>query len=67
MKHFTFFPLLLSTMLLAETIGIRPYELDWAGRHEDEFPDAVVADFETEGWHGECAGGVTTVTRSREQ
>ena len=68
MKHFTFFfPLLLSTMLLAETIGIRPYEMDWAGRHADEFPEAVVADFETEGWYGECAGGVTTVARSREQ
>ena len=68
MKHFAFFfPLLLSTVLLAETVGVRPYELDWAGRYEDEHPDAVLEDFESEGWTGECSGGTIAVKRSREQ
>ena len=67
MRHCIHFFLFFATVLLAESVGVRPYEMDWAGRHEDEFPDAVVADFETEGWYGECAGGVTTVARSREQ
>ena len=68
MKHYTFFfPFLLSTVLLAETVGVRPYEMDWAGRYEDEHPDAVLEDFESEGWIGECSGGTIAVERSREQ
>ena len=68
MKHFTFFfPLLASVVLLAETIGVRPYEMDWAGRYQDEHPEAVIEDFENENWAGECAGGEITVERSREQ
>ena len=58
---------LLTCVLLAETIGVRPYEMDWAGRYQDEHPEAVIEDFENEGWFGECADGEITVERSREQ
>ena len=70
MKHYiTFFSLLIGTSLLAETVGVRPYEMDWAGRYQDDHPEAVLADFESESdvWTGECAGGTITVERSREQ
>ncbi|MBP5299798.1 MAG: hypothetical protein J6Y80_00200, partial [Victivallales bacterium] len=68
MKHcITFFSLLIATALLAETIGVRPYEMDWAGRYQDEHPEAVIEDFENADWTGECAGGEITVERSREQ
>ena len=40
------FSLLTATILFAETVGVRPYELDWAGRTQDTYPDAVLADFE---------------------
>ncbi len=70
MKHFTFFfPLLASVVLLAETIGVRPYEMDWAGRTTDTYPDKVLEDFENESdvWTGECIGGTIAVERSRER
>ena len=70
MKHYiTFFSLLIATALLAETIGVRPYEMDWAGRYQDDHPEAVLADFESESdvWTGECTGGTIAVERSREQ
>ncbi|MBR4518930.1 MAG: hypothetical protein IKO65_08020 [Victivallales bacterium] len=68
MKHFTFFfPLLASVVLLAETVGVRPYEMDWAGRTTDTYPDKVLEDFESEGWTGECSGGDIVVERSRER
>ena len=59
--------LALSLVLCAETVGKRPYELDWAGRTQDTYPDAVLADFEAEGWTGECEGGTIAVERTREQ
>ena len=70
MKHcITFFFLLIATALLAETIGVRPYEMDWAGRTTDTYPDKVLEDFESESdvWTGECAGGTIAVERSRER
>ncbi|MDO4570525.1 MAG: hypothetical protein Q4D38_09100 [Planctomycetia bacterium] len=46
--------------------GKRPYELDWAGRVEDEVPPLV--DFETtEGWRVETQGAIASFERSNEQ
>ena len=68
MKHLTaFFVVLMGATLYAQTVGVRPYEMDWAGRVEDDHPEAVLADFEEEGWTGECVGGTITVERTREQ
>ncbi len=53
-------------LLFGEKVGVRPYEMDWAGRVEDEFP--VVVDFEAdEEWTVEVQDSVATFTRSREQ
>jgi hypothetical protein len=52
--------------VVAQTVGVRPYELDWAGRMEDDHPPLV--DFETmDGWHVETSDAVATFTPSREQ
>ena len=66
-KLATFFAFLLTFALVAETVGKRPYELDWAGRTEDTYPDKVLTGFEEEGWTGACDGGEIAVERSREQ
>lgn len=50
----------------SEKIGVRPYEMDWAGRTE-EVRDALV-DFENlDGWTVETVGAVATFERSREE
>ena len=58
--------LIFAVLLFGEKVGVRPYEMDWAGRVEDEFP--VVVDFEAdEEWTVEVQDSVATFTRSREQ
>ena len=66
-RRFLLLLLLTPFLLFAETVGKRPYELDWAGRTTDTYPDAVLADFESDGWTGECEGGTIAVERTREQ
>ncbi|MDO5566557.1 MAG: hypothetical protein Q4G59_07865, partial [Planctomycetia bacterium] len=81
MKKTIFLPLCLLAMLgvfrfgsasetapAQEQIGVRPYEMDWAGRDKDDFPPLV--DFETlKSWKCEAEGGgiAATFTQSREQ
>lgn len=49
-----------------EKIGTRPYELDWANRHQDDHPPLI--DFEQlGGWRVECQDAVATFARTREQ
>ncbi len=55
-----------ATALAQETVGVRPYELDWAGRFEDDHPPLV--DFEQMGqWRVETENSVASFTQSREQ
>ena len=50
----------------AETVGKRPYELEWAGRTQDEH--APLVDFESlEGWRVECRDAEARFERTREQ
>ena len=50
----------------AEKVGVRPYEMDWAGRTEEVRPALV--DFENlDGWTVETIGAVATFERSREE
>lgn len=62
---------LLTTVLLvgiagAENIGKRPYELDWAGRLEDDHPPLI--DFESDdAWIVTAHNATATFMRSREQ
>ncbi len=49
-----------------EAIGVRPYEMDWAGRTEDDHPPLI--DFEgLDGWTVECRDAAATLLRTREQ
>lgn len=49
-----------------EAMGKRPYELDWAGRYQDDHPPLV--DFEDlEGWHVEVEDAVAKLERTDEQ
>ncbi|MCD6359882.1 MAG: hypothetical protein J7M38_03390, partial [Armatimonadetes bacterium] len=49
-----------------EVVGRRPYELDWAGRTEDDHPPLI--DFEQMGqWRVETENSVAAFTQSREQ
>ena len=49
-----------------ETVGKRPYEMEWAGRTKDTRPPLV--DFEDlEGWTAEGRDAVAAWSRSREQ
>lgn len=49
-----------------EKIGVRPYEMDWAGRTEEVRKPLV--DFENlDGWTVEAVGSVATFERSREE
>jgi len=59
--------LLASTAVLpAASVGQRPYELDWAGRVNDDHPPLV--DFENlDGWRVECRQAQAAFTRSEEQ
>jgi len=46
--------------------GVRPYELDWAGRVNDDHPALI--DFENlEGWNVESKDSVASFSRSQEQ
>ncbi|MDD2601202.1 MAG: hypothetical protein PHO37_18585, partial [Kiritimatiellae bacterium] len=48
------------------TAGLRPYELDWAGRVSDDHPALI--DFENlEGWSVESKAAVALFSRSQEQ
>lgn len=59
-------PCLAFALPAAETVGQRPYELDWAGRTNDHC--APLVDFEDlTGWRVECRGAVARVERTREQ
>ena len=50
----------------AETVGKRPYEMDWAGRYEDDRPQLV--DFEDlTGWTVETSNSEASFQRTREQ
>ncbi len=50
----------------SEKIGVRPYEMDWAGRTEEVRPALV--DFENlDGWTVETVGAVASFERSREE
>ncbi|MBR4834114.1 MAG: hypothetical protein IKU86_07270 [Thermoguttaceae bacterium] len=50
----------------SKKIGVRPYEMDWAGRTEEVRPALV--DFENlDGWTVEAHGAVATFERSREE
>ncbi|MBQ7111046.1 MAG: hypothetical protein IJO06_07490 [Thermoguttaceae bacterium] len=50
----------------SEKIGVRPYEMDWAGRTEEVRKPLV--DFENlDGWTVEAVGSVATFERSREE
>lgn len=64
------FPMVLACAMVsgvaAQTVGNRPYELDWAGRVEDDHPPLV--DFEDlTGWRVETKDAVATFAVSREQ
>ena len=49
-----------------ETVGLRPYELDWAGRQQDQHPALV--DFEDlAGWRAEGRNATASFSRTREQ
>ncbi|HEX29842.1 TPA: hypothetical protein ENG04_07145, partial [Candidatus Poribacteria bacterium] len=49
-----------------EVVSKRPYELDWAGRYQDDHPPLV--DFENlEGWHVKVKDAVAEFERSDEQ
>ncbi|MBR4370240.1 MAG: hypothetical protein IKS92_04285, partial [Victivallales bacterium] len=53
-------------LVYGQTVGKRPYEMDWAGRTEDDHP--VLVDFErSDVWTVEAENGEGTVERSREQ
>lgn len=55
-----------ATPQTSEKIGVRPYEMDWAGRTEEVRPALV--DFENlDGWSVEAIGAVATFERSREE
>jgi hypothetical protein len=50
----------------AEKVGQRPYEMEWANRHQDEYPPLV--DFENDlEWKVEGNAANGTLARSREQ
>lgn len=50
----------------AEKVGKRPYEMEWANRHEDDHPPLV--DFEDlSGWRVECKHAEASIERTREQ
>lgn len=49
-----------------EMVGVRPYEMDWAGRTEDDHPALV--DFEDlEGWTVECNDAEASFAPTRKQ
>ena len=64
------FPLLLLSCSAAagaeEVVGKRPYEMNWANRHQDDHPPLI--DFEElDGWRVETADAAASIVRTREQ
>ncbi len=58
--------LLPATALAQEVVGERPYEMDWAGRTEDDHPPLI--DFESPGdWTVETENSIAAFERTREQ
>ena len=58
--------LLLMGLVYGQTVGKRPYEMDWAGRTEDDHRPLV--DFErNDVWTMEATNGEAIAERSREQ
>ena len=58
--------LLLTGLVYGQTVGKRPYEMDWAGRTEDDHRPLV--DFErNDVWTMEATNGEAIAERSREQ
>ncbi|MFA7172704.1 MAG: hypothetical protein WC340_04710 [Kiritimatiellia bacterium] len=56
----------LSLVYLVASAGVRPYELDWAGRMQDDHPALI--DFETlDGWSVESKDATACFSRSQEQ
>src|SRR5215471_16344244 len=54
------------TLSLGQTVGKRPYELEWANRTEDH--SAPLVDFEDlSGWRAECKDAIATFEQTREQ
>ena len=75
--HFFHLNMLMALLLLGSSIqpvygqenrytGLRPYELDWAGRYEDDHVPLI--DFENdEAWTVEASDGSATIKRSDEE
>ena len=58
--------LMAPNMMAAGAVGMRPYEMVWAGRTNDVYPPLV--DFEDlTGWTLETKGAVARIERTREQ
>ncbi|NMC21688.1 MAG: hypothetical protein GYA33_14855, partial [Thermogutta sp.] len=59
--------LLMSAAAVAEeAVGVRPYEMDWAGRTQDDHPALV--DFEDlDGWTVDCNDAEASFARTRRQ
>ncbi len=59
--------LLMSVAACAEeSVGVRPYEMDWAGRMEDDHPALI--DFEDlDGWSVQCSDAEASFARTRRQ
>ncbi len=58
--------LLMMGLVYGQTVGKRPYEMDWAGRTEDDHP-ALVNFERSDVWTVEAENGEGTAERSREQ
>lgn len=61
-----FCPVMTGAAFAEEAVGVRPYEMDWAGRTEDDHP--AVIDFEDlDGWTVECSDAEASFARTRRQ
>ena len=78
LRHIFYYPgMLVVILLLCNSLqpvcsqedrykGLRPYELDWAGRYEDDHVPLI--DFEkAEAWTIEASNGTATINRSKEE
>ena len=66
MKRTLLILLMAMGLVYGQTVGKRPYEMDWAGRTEDDHP-ALVNFERNETWTVEAENGEGIVERSREQ
>ncbi|MDA3925007.1 MAG: hypothetical protein PF904_09950 [Kiritimatiellae bacterium] len=63
---FKFVVCLLAVPVYCATVGVRPYELDWAGRTSDDHPALI--EFENlDGWSVECHNAEAVFSCSQEQ